>query len=66
MLNKLTSHLKENNMNYWQHLKFAMFFSGQCILVSIQLIVHAIFPCWFQKAGTNLVSLLRDSFGKDA
>jgi hypothetical protein len=59
---KWNNHLLENNMSYWQHLKFAVFFSIQCLIAAIQLFIHSIFPCWFQKAGSNLVGLLKKSF----
>ena len=42
-------HLKEVNMGYVEHFKFAMGFSMNSFIMSMILIVHAIIPCLFQK-----------------
>jgi len=63
-MNKIKQHLEENNMTYLQHLYFALFYGTICLVAGFCLIVHAIFPCWFQTAGSDLVSLLANIFKK--
>jgi hypothetical protein len=63
-MNKIKEHLTENNMSYYQHLKFAMLLAFLSLLAGCCLIVHAIFPCWFQTAGSNLVTKLSKIFNK--
>jgi hypothetical protein len=57
-------HLIENNMTYFQHLHFAIFYGIVCFIASICLIIHALFPCWFQTAGSNLIRSLAIVFKK--
>jgi hypothetical protein len=57
-------HLTENNMSYYQHLKFAMALGFLSLFSGCSLIVHAVFPCWFQTAGSNLVTKLSKTFNK--
>jgi len=63
-MNKIRQHLKDNNMTYLQHLYFAFFHGIICLIAGLCLIIHAIFPCWFQTAGSDLVSLLANVFKK--
>ena len=62
--NKGIDHLKQNNMNYWQHLLFACFYSYICLVACLLLIIHAILPCFFQTAGSDLVKKLAQRFNK--
>jgi Trk-type K+ transport system membrane component len=57
-------HLTENNMSYYQHLKFAMLFGFLSLLAGCCLIVHAVFPCWFQTSGSDLVQSMAIVFKK--
>lgn len=57
-------HLEENHMTYWQHLLFAMFYGLLCFVASIYLVIHAIAPCFFQTAGSDLVQQLAKRFNK--
>jgi hypothetical protein len=57
-------HLTENNMTYIQHLRFAVFYSFVCLIASICLLVHAIFPGWLQTTGSDLVKTLSLVFRK--
>ena len=41
-----TKHLTENNMTYWQHLKFASYGAAHCLWHSLRLAVHALLPCF--------------------
>lgn len=63
-MNKIKEHLQENNMGYFRHLKFAMFFGCLSLLAGCCLIVHAIFPCWFQTSGSDLVQSMAIVFKK--
>ena len=63
-MNKIKEHLQENNMGYLRHLKFAMFFGCLSLLAGCCLIVHAIFPCWFQTSGSDLVQSMAIVFKK--
>jgi hypothetical protein len=57
-------HLKENNMTYLQHLFFAVRYGSLCLIAGILLISHAIFPCWFQTSGSDLVRKMALVFKK--
>ena len=51
-------------MTYYQHFKFAMVHGVICLVAGISLIIHAVLPCWFQTAGSDLVTLLANVFKK--
>jgi len=57
-------HLKDNNMTYLQHMKFAIFHGACCVLAGFCLVVHSILPCFFATAGSDLVTKLDKSFKK--
>lgn len=59
---KWIDHLKENNMIYIKHLIFALYYGILCLLAGFYLIIHSIFPCFFQTAGSNLVKKLNKRF----
>jgi len=63
-MNKIRQHLKENNMSYYQHFKFAIFHGLVCILAGLCLVIHAVLPCIFQTAGSDLVQSLAVVFNK--
>ena len=58
------NHLKENNMSYTQHLFFALLYSYLCLIATIYLIIHALFPCFCQTAGSDLVRMMAEVFKK--
>jgi hypothetical protein len=58
------NHLIENNMTYLQHFKFAVFYGSVCLFAALSLLLHAIFPCWFQTAGSDLIRSLAIVFKK--
>ena len=62
MIKKSIDHLKNNNMNYWQHFVFAFDHGLQCIKAGILLICHSIIPAIFSKAGSQLINKLNKSF----
>lgn len=43
---------------------FAVCHGLMCIFAGIMLIIHSIFPCFFEKAGSNLVKKLNLSFDR--
>jgi hypothetical protein len=59
---KWISHLKENHMTYIEHLIFALFYGCFCLLAGFLLIVHAVLPCFFPTAGSDLVTNLSKRF----
>jgi hypothetical protein len=63
-MNSIKKHIQENNMTYYQHFKFATFHGVVCILAGLCLIIHAILPCIFQTAGSDLVQSLAIVFKK--
>jgi hypothetical protein len=64
MNNKIKEHLDENNMTYCQHFKFAAFYGFFCLVAGCALIIHAIFPCWFQHSGSDLITVMALIFEK--
>jgi hypothetical protein len=62
---KWINHLKENNMTYVEHMIFAMFYGLMCLLAGFYLIAHAILPCFFPTAGSDLVNKLSKRFGRN-
>jgi len=64
MINIIKEHLTENNMSYYQHLKFAVFHGFVCLVAGFCLIIHAFFPCWFQTSGSDLVQSMAIVFKK--
>ena len=59
---KWINHLKENNMTYIEHLIFALLCGLYCLVAGFYLIIHAILPCFYQTAGSDLVSRLNKIF----
>lgn len=61
---KWISHLKENNMNYTEHLIFALYYGILCLYAGTTLIIHSLLPCFYQDTGSNLVSRMSRQFKK--
>lgn len=55
-------HLKENNMSYYKHIKFAGKNGLNCIKAGISLITHGFIPAIFPRAGSQLVNKLNKNF----
>ena len=55
-------HLKENNMSYCEHLRFASGHGIRCIKAGLLLILHSMIPALFPKTGSILVNKLNQSF----
>lgn len=62
IIKKSKEHLRENNMGYFEHLKFASGHGIECIKAGILLITHSLIPAWFSKAGIKLTNKLNKSF----
>jgi len=65
MFNKSIGHLKENNMTYGEHFKFACINGLHCIKAGVMLIIHSIIPACFSCAGANLTNRLNKVFTDD-
>lgn len=61
---KWVQHLEENCMSYFEHMCFALFYGGLCLLAAVYLFLHALLPCFFQTAGSDLVSMMAKKFKK--
>lgn len=61
---KWIDHLKENNMTYIQHMRFAVFYGCICFVAGFCLILHSILPCFFQNTGSDLVRIMASVFKK--
>jgi hypothetical protein len=48
---KWYKHLNQNNMTYCGHFMFAVGHGLTCLKAGFYLIVHGIFPCFYQHAG---------------
>lgn len=62
LVKKSLNHLHKNQMSYCEHFLFAFGYGWQCIKAGLYLIVHSIFPCFFERAGTILVHKLEKVF----
>lgn len=62
IIDKSLEHLKDNNMGYWKHFKFASGHGLRCIKAGVLLMLHAIVPAFFPKTGSVLVNELNKSF----
>lgn len=62
LIKKAKHHLQQNEMSYFGHLSFAIFYGFVCIKAGIFLCIHSVFPCFFQKAGSRLVHKLEKIF----
>jgi hypothetical protein len=59
---KWISHLEENNINYFQHMFFAIGIAKTAILAGLCLFIHALLPCYFQKSSSNMLVALAEKF----
>ena len=61
-IKKSVEHLNDNNMGYWEHLKFASTHGARCIKAGVLLILHSIIPALFPRTGSILVNKLNKDF----
>lgn len=59
---KFCKHLKEYDANYFEHLKIAFNFAFQLIGAAIILMIHAVFPFWFEYKGSDIVNKISKEF----
>ena len=62
---KSKRHLAENNMTYWQHLKFASSYGIQLIIAGCFLIIHSFIPAFFSQTGIYITNKLNKVFTKN-
>jgi hypothetical protein len=62
LVKKWRDHLSNNNMTYWQHLKFAICHGLCCIKAGLFLCIHGLLPCFRRRAGERLVHRLDKDF----
>lgn len=62
MIKKSIEHLKDNNMSYFEHIKFAGKNGFSCIKAGLLLTLHGFIPALFPKAGSKLVNKLNKNF----
>lgn len=56
------SHLAQNKMTYRQHFVFAGGHGLRCLKAATYLTIHAIAPCFFERAGSRLVERMEKDF----
>ena len=64
MIQRSRDHLRHNRMSYTGHMRFAASHGARCIRAERMLMVHSLAPCWYQRAGSDLVRRLRESFDR--
>lgn len=55
-------HLKDHNMSYFKHLKFAFFIGFSMIVSGFCCIIHGLIPCVFQTAASDTIKYLHGLF----
>lgn len=54
-MNFLTQHLKDSQISYIAHLKFALYASGQLLFAAIASFIHGVFPFMFKGSAAWVV-----------
>jgi hypothetical protein len=62
LIDRARRHLAKNNMTYAQHFAFAGGHGLRCLRAAACLVIHAICPCWYRRAGSRLVHRLEQDF----
>ena len=55
MKNIFTNHPHSVGETYFQHFKFAIQFGINMVVGGVACMIHAIFPCFFEKTGSNIL-----------
>lgn len=55
-------HLKEQNVGYFKHMGIAFGFAWKLFIAVIILVIHGIFPCWFEYTGSEIVNSISKEF----
>jgi hypothetical protein len=61
-----TRHPRENGKTYLQHLFHAWSLSLEMAMGSFALLIHGIFPEWFENTGSSIISSLSHKLSKQA
>lgn len=59
---KARLHLKRNKMTYRDHFVFAASHGVRCVKAGVYLLIHSLLPCFYRRAGSNLVAELEKEF----
>ena len=62
MFKKSKEHLRENDMTYWEHFRFASGYGFKCIIAGCLLIFHSIIPAYFSLIGSKITNELNKVF----
>lgn len=62
MKNIFTDHPESIGETYWQHFFFASLFGIKMVAAGLACLVHAIFPMFFVKTGSNILISLINHF----
>jgi len=54
------THLDEIGEGYWQHFVFAVRIALILFITSFLVLLHAIFPFWFKRTGSQVIQRLYD------
>lgn len=62
VIEKSRQHLKNNNMGYCEHFRFAAGHGLRCIKAGLLLLCHSFIPAFFARTGSKLVRNLSKDF----
>lgn len=54
------NHPQSVNESYLQHMAFAAWFSSRLFMAGLAALVHAVFPCCFEKTASTIIAELYD------
>ena len=64
MIQRSRDHLRRNRMTYTGHMRFASLHGALCIRAGLMLLIHSVVPCWYERAGSEHVRRLLESFDR--
>lgn len=53
-----TAHPASVNETYFGHMRFAMGFSGQLLVIAGAALIHALIPAWFETTASDRIKAL--------
>jgi hypothetical protein len=66
MKNLFTSHPREVNETYIEHMRYALIFSSKLLFASVCSFIHAFLPFLFPKTSSSIVHFYHDYLTKRA
>jgi hypothetical protein len=57
-------HPKKENMTYFQHFRRAIYFSFKLSQATICLLIHGLFPKYFEYTGSNIIKQIYQEINK--